>query len=403
MKLTAKTTAALPLPVGKSDVIHFDEQLPGFGLRLRRGSGGKVLRSWVCQYRRAGQTRRVLLGSAEVLGTEQARLQAKKVLGAVAMGQDPSADRADRRDKDRNSLRTLVDEFLAAKQARLRPRSLTEVTRYLCGPYFKPLHGMPLDTIARRDVAARVVAIARESGSPTAARARGALSSFFAWVMTMGLCEHNPTIGSAKPAESTPRARVLSDAELVAIWKATGDGMEHSKIVRLLILSACRRSEIGDLRWTEIAPDLSSFTIPAARSKNGRAHRLPLLSMAREIIESVPRMAMRDQLFGQRSHGFTRWVQDKRALDERSGVVNWMVHDIRRSVATKMADIGVQPHIIEAVLNHYSGHRAGVAGTYNRSPYANEMRNALAVWHDHLRTIIGGGERKVLAYPQAAT
>jgi integrase len=286
---------------------------------------------------------------------------------------------------------------------RLRPHSLTEVTRYLCGPYFKPLHRMPLDTITRRDVAARVVAIARESGSPTAARARGALSAFFAWAMTMGLCEHNPIIGSAKPAESKPRARVLSDAELGAIWKATGDGMEHSKVVRLLILSACRRSEIGDLRWAEIATDLSSFTIPAARSKNGRAHTLPLLSMAREIIESVPRRATRDQLFGQRSHGFTRWVQDKRALDERSGVVNWMVHDIRRSVATKMADIGVQPHIIEAVLNHYSGHRAGVAGTYNRSPYANEIRSALAVWHDHLRTIIAGGERKVLAYPQAAT
>ena len=403
MKLTAKATAALTLPAGKTDVIYFDDTMAGFGFRLRLGAGGKVLKSWVCQYRRAGATRRVLVGSAEVVGAEQARLAAKKVLGAVAMGQDPSADRASRRDKDRNSLRTLIEEFLAAKERQLRPRSFFEVRRYLTGGYFKPLHGMPIDTVTRHDVSARVVAIARESGDPTAARAKGALSSFFVWARRMGLCEQNPTIDSAEPKPSPPRERVLADEELAAIWNACGND-DYGRIVRLLILTGCRRAEIGDMAWSEIDLQAATFTVPARRSKNGRAHTLPLLSSALDIIKSVPQMATRDQLFGLRSHGFTAWHEGKPALDERSGVANWVVHDVRRSVATKMADIGVQPHIIEAVLNHYSGHRAGVAGTYNRSSYAREVKAALAMWADHVRMLVEGGERRVLVFhtPSAA-
>jgi len=399
MKLTARSVAALTLPAGKDDVIHFDDAMPGFGFRVRRGSGGKVLRTWVCQYRRAGATRRVLIGKVEVLGAEAARAVAKEVLAKVALGQDPQAEKADRRDKDRNSLRTLVEEFLAAKEPRLRARSRVEIRRYLTGPYFKPLHNLPLDTITRRDVAARVVAIARESGNPTAARARGALSNFFAWTMTMGLAEANPTIGSAKPAQNKPRERVLSDPEVAAIWRACGDD-EYGKIVKLLILTGCRRAEIGDMRWPEIDLDRAIFTIPASRSKNNREHTLPLMPAALDIIRSVPQRVSRPQLFGERSHGFTRWVQDKRALDERSKVADWNVHDIRRTVATGLANLGTPPHVVEAILNHQSGSKRGVAGIYNRSPYEREVRAALATWHDQIRTIIEGGERVVVNFPQ---
>jgi hypothetical protein len=86
MKLTAKAVNALTLPPGKTDIIHFDDQLPGFGFRIRQGAGGKVLRSWVVQYRRASATRRMLLGSAEVVSAEAARQAARKALGAVANG-----------------------------------------------------------------------------------------------------------------------------------------------------------------------------------------------------------------------------------------------------------------------------------------------------------------------------
>jgi integrase len=401
MRLTAKAVAALTLPAGKTDHIEWDDEVRGFGYRLRAGAGGKLLRSWIVQYKRAGASRRMLLGSAAVVGAEAARLQARKLLGKVALGEDPASDRRARRDKDRNTMRSLVDEYLAAKRSEVRPKSFTEIERYLTGGYFKPLHGMPIDQITRHDVARRIVAIGRESGNATAREARGALSTFFVWCLRMGLCEQNPVINAVKPAEIKPRERVLKDGELAAVWRACGDD-EYGKIVRLLILTGCRRAEIGDMTWSEIDLDKGTWTLPATRSKNGRAHALPIMPMMREIVDTVPKMATRDQLFGTRSHGFTNWTLPKPVLDERSGVTEWHLHDIRRSVATKMADIGVLPHVIEAVLSHYSGHRAGVAGTYNRSPYEKEIRNALATWHDHLRTLVAGGERKVLAFEQHA-
>jgi integrase len=118
----------------------------------------------------------------------------------------------------------------------------------------------------------------------------------------------------------------------------------------------------------------------------------------RAIIEAVPRMVGRDQLFGQRASGFTGWSRGRAALDQRAGVRDWTVHDIRRSVATRMADIGIAPHIIEQILNHRSGHKAGPAGIYNRSNYEREVRSALALWDDHLRTLVAGGKRKIIPY-----
>jgi integrase len=399
MRLDAKTVAALKLD-GKSDAIFFDGEMPGFGYRLRRGAGGKVRSSWVVQYRRGGATRRLLLGSASVLGAEQARAAAKKVLARVALGEDPQADKVDRRGKDKLSLRSVVDEYLAAKQRQVRPRTYTEVRRYLAdGPYFRPLHGMPIDTVARKDIATRLVAITRENGSVTACRARAALSAFFVWAMQSGIVEANSVIGTAKPKDNENRDRVLSDDELRAIWLACGDD-DFGRIIKLLTLTGCRRTEIGGMRWSELDLERGLFTVPAERAKNGRRHQLPLTTLALDVIRSVPRMVSRDLLFGVRgTDGFSRWVDGKRDLDKRSGVTGWLVHDIRRSTATKLADLGVQPHIIEQILNHVSGHKAGPAGIYNRSSYEREVRAALLLWDDRVRTLVEGGERKVLTFP----
>jgi integrase len=397
MKLDAKSVAALKLG-GKADAIHFDEAMAGFGYRLRLGAGGKVLRSWIAQYKRAGATRRITLGSAEVLGAEAARAAAKKVLAKVALGEDPQNARRDRRDKDALTMRGQVAEYLAVKQGELADCTFGETKRYLADPrYFGPLHKLPIDAIHRKDIAARTVVIMRERGGPTAARARGSLGSFFTWAMKMGLCESNPIIGSVAPAEGGGRDRVLSDFELAMIWRACADD-DHGRIIKLLACTGCRRAEIGDMAWSELDdPERpTTFTIPAARTKNGRQHVLPVMPMMRDIIAGVPRMVSRDQLFGQRSHGFTRWAKAKAKLDARSGVKNWVVHDVRRTVATRMADIGTQPHVIECILNHSGGFRSGVAAVYNKSPYANEVRAALAAWEDHIRVLAEGGERKIL-------
>ena len=240
--------------------------------------------------------------------------------------------------------------------------------------------------------------ISRENGAPSAGKARGALIQCLAWAMQAGMAETNPAIDTPSPATSRPRERVLDDDELGAVYRAAGDD-DYGRIVRLLILLGGRRAEIGGLCWSELDFDAGVWVLPAARSKNKRAHVLPIMPAMRAILDTVPRRATRDQLFGVRGvAGYAGWTMGKRALDKLSNVQNWTVHDIRRSVATRMADIGVAPHIIEEVLNHSSGHKRGPAGVYNRSRYGREVQAALALWHDHVRSIAAGGERKVVPF-----
>jgi integrase len=118
--------------------------------------------------------------------------------------------------------------------------------------------------------------------------------------------------------------------------------------------------------------------------------------MAWDIIAAVPRRNFNEHLFGKGKEGFNNWSVPKIALDKRSGVMGWTIHDLRRTTATGMADLGVQPHVIEAVLNHVSGHKRGVAGIYNRSTYGREMKTALALWADHVASITTDTERKII-------
>ena len=162
----------------------------------------------------------------------------------------------------------------------MRPRTLVEATRYLStGTYFRPLHSMPIDTVKRKDIASCLVAISRKNGSVTAARARASLSAFFTWAMQAGLTEMNPVIGAIQPKDSEGRSRVLSDAELAALWRASGTD-EYGRIIKLLILTGARRAEIGGLRWGELDADSGTWTLPSERSKNKHAHTLPLPAAA---------------------------------------------------------------------------------------------------------------------------
>jgi integrase len=394
MKLTS---ANIGLPAGKADVIYFDDDLTGFGLRLRRGSGGRIIKNWVVQYRAHGRGRRMIVGSAEKLTAAEARKQAKKLLAKVELGDDPQHDRAERRERDAHSLRSVVQDYLDAKAGTIKPRSHELLTWYLLeGPHLKPLLSMPVDRVERRDIAARLLAAAKNSGVHTSIALRSAVSAMFSWAMQMGICDANPVVNAFKPKTPESRDRVLSNTELTEIWRGLADD-DYGKVIKLLVLTACRRSEVAGMRWSEFAPDLTTWTVPKERSKNGLPLTLPVTPLMRSIIDSVPKRDGFDILWGYR-HGFTSWVQGKQALDARIGLPHWRHHDIRRSTASQLGNLGVQPHVIEVILNHRSGFRSGVSGTYNRSPYWPEVQTAMALWSDHVCALVEGNERKIVAF-----
>jgi len=398
MKLTVKSTAGLKLPRGKTDHIEFDDDVPGFGVRLRESGN----RSFVFQYKIGKQQRRIALGAVSAIDIGKARQTAKDLYARVRLGQDPAGDKADAKVKAAETFAATAARFLEYQRTRLRPRSYPDVERHLLS-HAKALHGIQLAKIDRRDIATIIAGVTKNSGAVTGNRVRTTLSTFFSWAMMHGLIEGNPVIGTMRNRERS-RERVLTPAELRAIWTSLEDD-HFGSIIKLLALTGQRAGEIAALRWSEIHDN--SILLPSDRTKNHRAHVVPLSAAARAIIEAQPRRAnaagkQRDLIFGLAEGPFSSWSGSKQQLDERikeatgKALPHWTPHDLRRTAATQMAELGIQPHVIEAVLNHVSGHRAGVAGIYNRASYEREKRIALDLWAAHLMAIVEGRESNIV-------
>jgi integrase len=378
MNLTASTVARLALEPGKTDCFFWDDTTPGFGVRLQ---GSK--RVFVFQFKAQGKSRRITLGNVAAMPLAQARSTAADYYAKVRLGQDPAAERDERRAA--LTLGGLVGRYLDHQRNRgMKPKTLADVTRYL-NVNARPLHNMPVEQIIRRDVAAL---LAEQPTQSVCHAVRVYLSSFFAWAIQQGLAESNPTLGTAKP-HLKPRERVLSMSELAAIWKALPVESDAGAVIRLLALTGARKSEIADLLWSDVSDE--AITVPAERSKNKRTHVIPLSVEAKAILAG--RVRHRDRVFA-----VTPWGRVKSQLDAAlpAETPAWVIHDIRRSVATHMGDNGVLPHIIEACLNHVSGHKAGVAGIYNKAVYLPERIEALSKWANHLEAVVKGEDSNVI-------
>jgi integrase len=385
MKLTKNTAATLKSD--KPDQVFWDDSLPGFGVRLRGDS-----RSWLIQYRISSQQRRESLGDIRRITLDDARRIARQKFAQIELGTDPAAAKAEAKAAAATAKLTLgsvCDRYLDAKRDVLRPFSHVTIGRYFA-IHWQPLRDRPLAAITRADIAARLQEIVKARGRVAAARARAHLSALYNWAAREGLCDSNPTAFTNDPAAGLqPRDRVLSGSELAAIWKACGDD-DIGRIVKLLILTGCRRQEVGGLKWSDINLDTGVMTISSERTKNGRALELALPSTVLNILQSTPRR--RDYVFGDVGAGFSSWSNATAALRQRiaAPLAPWRLHDIRRSAATHMAEIGIAPHIVEAILNHVSGHKGGVAGVYNRALYTEQTRIALAKWADHVEVLVTG-------------
>jgi integrase len=377
------------------------EAVRGFGVRRQRGRP-----TYVIKYRVHGRQRFFTIGPHGSPWTpEKARKEAKRLLGLVADGKDPADQKAQARIQAADTLRRIADEYLRGAKEKQKPRTYLETERHLLVDW-KPLHSASVFNIRRRHVAARLGEITMNQGPVAAARARAALSAMFNWAIREGLdIPANPVVGTNRPAQPKSRERVLTDAELAAIWRACPDD-DCGRIVRLLLLTGQRRDEVGGMQWSEVDTENKSWTIPGARTKNHREHVVPLDDAAIALLPA--QRDGRDFVFGNGprrrdddQRGFSGWSKSKAALDESIGeelggpLPHWTLHDLRRTVATVMADrLGVLPHIVEAILNHVSGHRAGVAGIYNRAKYTIEIRDALTRWAEYIGRIVGDVVRR---------
>jgi integrase len=393
MKLTAASIKSLALPDGLIEKTFFDDDLPGFGVRLRRGGS----RSFVVQYKTRGKHRRMPLGAASAIDLGKARSSARDILAAVRLGRDPAGEKLEARSKIEASFASLLPRFLARQRSRLKPRSYEETERHLLA-HAKPLHGLGVEKIDRRMIALRLGEIAERNGPAAANRVRASLSAYFAWLLREGILEANPVLNTNHAPENGARSRVLSDNDLVAIWQNLGEEDNYSSIVKLLLLTGARRDEIASLRWPEIDLAGALITLGPARTKNRREHLIPMAPAALDILRAQPRRlnadgTPRELVFGHGARGFQNWSLAKADLDARiaaagSPITDWRLHDFRRVISTTMHErLGVMPHVVESVLGHAI---RGVAGIYNRSSYLEPKRIALEKWANHVIALATG-------------
>ena len=369
------------------DHIDWDDKFPGFGLRTRNGK-----KSWVFQYKFGDKHRRIKLGGPE-LSRDSARKLAQAEKGKLAAaklghGVDPATDRDRRKAETKpqpkaRALGSMVPTYLDAREGAIKG-STREIQQRHLNLHWKALHDLSINNITRADVAGVLTAITNDRGPSAANRARGTLSKFYVWAIGEGICDHNPVVGTNKRPENDPRERSLSDQEAAAMWLAAPNN-DYGCILKLLLLTGCRRDEIGSLKWSEVNIADRVITLPRERTKNGKEHIVPLTDAALAIVTDIERRD-REYVFGKRNGGYQGWSKSKNELDAIIKLKDeWALHDLRRTVRTGLGKLGVQPHIAEAALNHLP---PKLIRTYDRNTYANEKRAALDTWASHLMVAV---------------
>jgi len=431
LRLTAKSIRKLALPAGKNDHVDWDDEITGLGHRIRKGSKGES-RTLIFMHATTGKlnlcdacdeaftTIKNQDGMVIKLGVRERALELQ---ARVRLGENPTAAKKEARARSRDTFEVVARKFLAAKKQTVRPGTFVENMRHVL-KHARPLHAQPIGSIVLRDIASLLESINDTRGPYASNRCRSTLMDMFGWALQMGVegLLSNPVAGTRRFPE-TSRDRVLDDHELRAVWKHC-DASDHGAIVRLLMLTGQRASEISDLRWSELTtitvpakrvsdtvvlPQLTvrAIDLPAARVKNKRPHLISLSSQAAAIIDAQQRRAdsdgqLRDNVFGVGKRGFQGWTDSNASLNNRiakelgSPLDHWVIHDLRRTFSTLLNDrLGVLPHVVEACINHVGAAKAGVAGTYNRALYLRERVEALNLWSDHVAAIVEGQENNV--------
>lgn len=399
-----------PAPKGKR-VEYWDAIVPGFGLRVT-DAGGKsfFLRT------RAGSQQLRMSWSYPSTSLEGARAAAKAALEDVERGVDPKAKKATEQqvkaEKAANTFKAVGERFMRQHvEPRLAASTHREYKRVLFGPDTAAWANKPIGAITRADVRAVLDGMI-ERGSPSAANSTlSYLSKFFNWCADKDLIEVPPTERMKKPSPMVVGERTLIEAEIVQVWQAfEAEGGSFRDLFKLLLLTGQRRAEVGEMRRSELIGldgEQPTWEIRGARTKNSRAHLVPLAPSVVKIIEAVPVVGEGDLLFTTTGRtpisGFSKakeridtWIANKRKEAGERPMPEWNLHDLRRTMVTMMNErLGIAPHVVEACVNHISGGaKAGVAGVYNKALYLRERREAMNAWATYVATILAGKQRQ---------
>jgi integrase len=394
MNLTDHEIKKLSLsPADPDGKIWFDDKMSGLGVRLYR-SGRKV---WLYQFRLAGRSHKLEIGSTEKVLASKARIDAKIAAGHVANKVNPLDLRRQAEEKHKDEFGELVVEYLNEKlhpiklnKKPMRPRSFAEVKRHL-EDHCRSFEHRPIRSITQRDVANLYKKIAKESGPGAASHTWSTLRAFMHWSMRQGAVDNNVAALYDGGGVGDQRKRTLSDAEIAIVWKACGDD-QFGKIVKLLLLTGARRDEVGHMPLSELDLDNKNWLLPEERSKNRREHLFTLSDSAVDILTKaiVTREAF---VFGYGTErGFSGWSKAKKALDKRIADAGhklepFVLHDLRRSFASGLQRLKIEPHIVEACLNHTP---PKLEQNYQTYRYAAEKRAALARWATHVDAVVNG-------------
>jgi integrase len=392
MKFTQRRIEDLICPAGRRDVMVFDEEQRGLGVRVTSGQG----KSYVAQYTFAGSKRRVPLGLCSAISLAAAREAVRTILGDAARGVDTAAERQAKLKAvaDAVTLAELIDLWDKLHLSTRRENYSTAATGALRRAFARHLH-RPAVSLDRAAVVRVLDGLSKDDKTAMAGALARYGSALFGWAIRRGTLSENP-FERVPVAPTVRRERVVSDDEIKRIWAGTEGPGAFNCIVRTLLLTGQRREEVAGMTWDEIAPDLSTWVIPGRRTKNGVAHVVPLSPKVQTVLRAAPRVKREadspDLVFPGAPGLFSGWSKSKARLDRRSGARGWTLHDLRRTMATGLQKLGIRLEVTESVLNHVSGSRAGIVGVYQQHDWAEEKRAALNAWGEHIAAIVESRE-----------
>jgi len=381
-KLTTKfIEARKPDPAKRVD--YRDTVVPGLVLRVNK-SGTKT---FSFHKRINGKMKRLTIGQFGPFSLIDARDRARQIHYEVETGRFEQNTGIEIEAKP--TLGDVIPGYIE-KHAKVHNRDWKRKKALL--EKFTTLHGMKIDEIKRADVVKACDTI-HKNAPVSANRALAHLKHLMGWCVERCMIEANPIAGMKPLSKEKPRERVLSDDELGALWTACDDeGYPFGDCMKLLMLSGQRRAEVAEMRWSELDFEKRLWTLPSQRAKNGRQHTIPITDTMLEFLRKVPKFIRSDYVFTTTGKspvsGFGRMKErlDK-ALPE--GTEPWIIHDLRRTMSTNMAMLGVPQPVTEALLNHKTGVVSGVAAIYNVYSYADEKREALGAWSQHMMKLVG--------------